>query len=67
MQARQEPVEFPLHKAVAFARTRFETLAIEHADVAAAVMDQAVRMQLAGGFRDAFAAHAEHVGNSACM
>jgi hypothetical protein len=62
-QARQKAVEFALDEAVAFACTCFEAGAVEHLDVAAAVMNQAFVVQLAGCFGNAFAAHAEHVGD----
>jgi len=38
-------------------------LAVQHGDVAAAVLDQALILQLAGGGGDAFAAHAKHDRN----
>src|SRR6516225_7766036 len=62
-QARQQAVELAAHEPVTFAGAGFEAFAIEHTDMAAAVMDQAFVVQLAGRFGNAFAAHAEHVGD----
>src|ERR1700722_16861880 len=59
--ARQHPVELALDDAIAFARTDFQTCAIEHLDTTTAVMDQTGVMELSCRFRDPFATHAEHV------
>ena len=63
MQTRQQPVEFALDDAVAFACTRLETFTIQDLDAATTVMDQAGVMELACGFCHAFTTHAQHVRN----
>src|ERR1041385_3990494 len=60
---RQQPVVFLLDRAVALAHARLEARAVEDADLAAVVADQPLGLQLAGGFADARALHAEHVGD----
>ncbi|SIT52025.1 hypothetical protein BN2476_1670002 [Paraburkholderia piptadeniae] len=62
-EVREEAVEFAVDDGVALARAGFEAFAVEDADVPAAVVDEAVAVEFAGGFGDAFAAHAEHVGD----
>jgi hypothetical protein len=56
----QETIELRLYHLVALAGPRLQTGAIEHGDLAAAVIDQPGVLQLPGGLGDAFAAHAEH-------
>src|SRR5471032_3205094 len=57
--ARQHAVELALDDAIAFARTGFQTCAIEHLDTSTAVMDQTGVMELSSRFCDAFATHAQ--------
>jgi len=52
-----------LDHGVAFAGALLESGAINDRDVAALVADQSGLLQVAGGFSDALAAHAEHVGD----
>src|SRR5258708_20734072 len=61
MQARQQPVELTLHEPITFACAQFQRLAVEHLDMAAAVMNQAFVVQLARCFGDALAAYAHHI------
>src|ERR1700676_4042779 len=59
----QETIELRLYYLVALTGPRLQTRAIEHADPASLVTDQPGVLQLPGGFGDAFAAHAQHVGD----
>src|SRR5205085_7728472 len=59
----QQPIEFRLDDLVALAGARLETAAIEHADPSPAVADQPKLLQLPRSLGNAFAAHAEHVGD----
>ena len=57
----QTPI-LPFDDRIALAYPCFQSTAIEHGNVAAAAMDQARLLQLAGGLRDAFAAYTEQSG-----
>jgi hypothetical protein len=59
----QQTVILALSDLVALAGVVFQALAVQYSDVAAAVLDQAFVLQLAGGGGDAFAAHAQHDGD----
>ena len=59
----ENPVVFGFYRRVAFAGPCFQAGAVGDGDVAAAVFDHALALQFAGGFGNAFAAYAEHVGN----
>ena len=54
---------FLLDYVVAFASVGLQPGPVNHRDMATAVTDQTFALQITGGFRDAFAAHAEHAGN----
>src|SRR6202521_59477 len=60
---RQETIELRLDHLVALTGPRLQARAIEHRDLASLVTDQPGVLQLAGGFGNAFAAHAQHVGD----
>src|SRR3954465_9673494 len=60
---RKKPRRFAAHDFVALADLRFQLRAIEHGDLAAAVLDDALLLQLARGLRHALPGHAEHVGD----
>src|SRR3954447_15093242 len=56
----QQAVILRLCNLVALTRVLLKALTVKYSDVAAAVLDQAFVLQLAGGGGDAFAAHAQH-------
>ena len=56
-------VILPFDDRIALAYPCFQLTAIEYGNVAAAVMDQSRRLQPSSRLRDAFAAHAQHIGN----
>ena len=58
---RQQAVEFFFHHRVALAYAPFQLWTIQYNDFAAAVVNQPVRLQVAGGLGDALPAHAQHV------
>ena len=58
----QQPFVLPLDHRVALAYLRFQLRPVEHGNVAAPVLDQPSRLELACGFGDAFAAYPQHVG-----
>src|SRR6476660_9508829 len=60
---RQQPIEFLLYNLVALAGSHLQTRPIAHCDVAAAVFDEPVELQLARCLGDGLAAHAEHIGD----
>lgn len=62
-QIGQQACGFVAHYGVALAAQLFELGPVDHGDVASAVLDHSQALQLAGGFGDALAAHAEHVGD----
>ena len=55
----QQTLKLLFDDRIALAYPYFEPVAIEHGNVAAAVIDQPRVLQLADGRRDAFSAHAE--------
>jgi hypothetical protein len=57
---RQQPAEFLLDRRVALAGAGGEAVAVEHRDVAAAVLDEACLLQPSRRFGDALAPHPEH-------
>ena len=58
-----QPLTFLLQDRVAFACPRFQAPAIDDGKAAATAMDQTRTLQVSGGLGDAFAAHAQHLGN----
>ena len=56
------PIGLRLHHGITLARKLFKLSSVEHRDLAACVLNDAQFLQLAGGFGDALASHAEHVG-----
>ena len=59
----EQAIILTLDGRIALAYVCFQLGAIEHRNVAAAVMDQPRLFQLSSGLRDAFAAHAQHIGD----
>jgi len=59
----QQAMKFFFDDLVTLAAMSFQTGFIQHRDVPPAVTDQACALQISGGIRDAFAAHAEQAGN----
>ena len=59
----QQSIGFGLDHQVALAAEPFEARSIQNRDLASAVLDDALTLQFASRFRDAFAAHAQHVGD----
>src|SRR5687767_10298612 len=57
----EQSVVFLLHDSVAFARGTLQRIAIQHRDGTPNVFDEALLLEMSGGYRDAFSADAEHV------
>ena len=59
----QQPVCLGLDYQVALAAEPFQAGPVQYRDLPSAVLDDALALQFSGRFGDAFAAHAEHVGD----
>jgi chromosome condensin MukBEF complex kleisin-like MukF subunit len=58
---RQQAIELFFHHRVALAYPLLKLRTIQHGDVPAAVVNQAVRLQVAGRLGHALPAHAQHI------
>ena len=58
-----QAADFFFHHAIALAGANFQAAPVEHRNMPAPVADETLLLQSTGGFRDAFATHAEHVGH----
>ena len=58
----KQAIELKLYHAIAFTHGLLQTRPVEHLDSATTILDQTRALQIAGSLRDAFPAHAEHVG-----
>ena len=56
-------MEFFLDYLIAFTSAGLQSRPVKYRDVTTAVTNQTSALQIPGGFRDAFAAYAEHAGN----
>ena len=59
----EQAIGFRFDHLVALADPRFQSRPVQHRDVATAVINQSRLLQFPGGLRDAFAAHAQHIGD----
>jgi hypothetical protein len=59
----EQTIVLALDDRIALAHLRFQPRAVEHDNAATALMNQSRFLQLSGSLRDAFAAHAQHIGN----
>ena len=59
----EQAMEFFLDHVVAFTNAGLQSRPVQCRDVTTAVAYQTSALQIPGGFRDAFAADAEHAGN----
>lgn len=59
----EQTIIFPFDDCIALACPCLQSGAIEYGNMAAAVMDQSCLLQVSSGFRNAFAAHTEHICN----
>ena len=59
----EQAIGFRFDHLVALADPRFQSRSVQHRDVATAIINLSRFLQFACGLRDAFAAHAEHIGD----
>ena len=59
----KQTIGFGFHHPIALADTFFEARTVEDGDESSAIFDHSGLRQFTGRFRDAFAAHTQHIGD----
>ena len=59
----EQAIVFLLDHGIALAGALFESLTIEHRNLASSVTDEPRLLQVTGRLRDSFAAYTQHIGN----